>query len=226
MGPGLSTAARLQRIPPKAILVGGTAAGLYAGHWLSTVRITCSAIPINDLTRSLRYWRASQAGRRPRAAPREDSGKPGWDRDRYPAADPAAPLERIQIAWEAQELTVPTLAEILHIKAVLILKRNATRDYLDFVALACGMATDVCVGLLGPFDDLYPQPNEEAPLRQLQIQLSNPHPYDLEEIHLSEYKHLAERWQGWRAVRTACREAAMVIFDRIVGVEESPDPGQ
>ena len=49
---------------------------------------------------------------------------------------------RLQDARRAGEallpspVTVPTEGEILRIKGVLILRRNATRDYLDFVALA------------------------------------------------------------------------------------------
>ena len=46
------------------------------------------------------------------------------------------PLETMVFEHAGEKLTVPTAAEILRIKAVLILKRNATRDYLDFVALA------------------------------------------------------------------------------------------
>jgi len=45
---------------------------------------------------------------------------------------------------------------------VLILQRNATRDYLDFVALADHLGTEEMVAALRPFDRLYPQPNEES----------------------------------------------------------------
>jgi len=38
--------------------------------------------------------------------------------------------------YPGMHITVPTAGEILRIKGVLILKRNATRDYFDFVALA------------------------------------------------------------------------------------------
>jgi hypothetical protein len=43
------------------------------------------------------------------------------------------------------------------------------------------------------FDALYPQPNGELATQQLQIQLSNPLPYDLEETKLAEYKNLAKK---------------------------------
>lgn len=56
-------------------------------------------------------------------------------------------------------------------------------------------------------------------MQQLQIQLANPLPYDLEESSLAEYKNLDPRWQNWEAVKTACAEYAMLIFDRIVGLD-------
>ncbi len=66
---------------------------------------------------------------------------------------------------------------MLRIKAVLILRRNAARNYLDFIALADRIGEDKVIEALRRFDDLYPQPNEESALHQLQIQLANPLPY-------------------------------------------------
>lgn len=110
---------------------------------------------------------------------------------------------------------------MLRIKGVLILKRNATRDYLDFVALADALGDERIVEALRRFDRLYPQLNEESALQQLQIQLADPLPYDLETMDLSEYKNLASRWCDWLNVRTVCSDCAMLIFERIVGVEDS-----
>jgi len=107
---------------------------------------------------------------------------------------------------------------MLRIKGVLILKRNATRDYLDFVALADHLGVEKMVCALHPFDHLYPQPNEESALQQLQIQLAQPLPYDLEEHNLDEYKNLDLRWRDWRNVKAACVNYATLIFDRIVGL--------
>ena len=42
---------------------------------------------------------------------------------------------------------------MLRIKAVLILKRNATRDYLDFVALAERLGPDRVFAALANLDD-------------------------------------------------------------------------
>ena len=66
----------------------------------------------------------------------------------------------------------------------------------------------------------YPQPNDESALQQLQIQLAQPLPYDLEVVKLAEYKNLAPRWQDWQIVRAVCVHCADLIFDQIVGLED------
>lgn len=127
------------------------------------------------------------------------------------------PLETTEIDYRGETLTLPTEGEMLRIKGVLILRRNATRDYLDFVALADHMGAEQTVLALRPFDRLYPQRNDESALQQLQVQLANPLPYDLEEMNLAEYKNLDPRWHNWQTVKAACVDCANLIFDQIVG---------
>ena len=67
-----------------------------------------------------------------------------------------SPLETTQMEFKGEILTVPTEAEILRIKGVLILRRNATRDYLDFAALADHMGREAFFHAIGRFDELYP----------------------------------------------------------------------
>ncbi|MHB1586429.1 MAG: hypothetical protein ACYCRH_06640 [Acidiferrobacteraceae bacterium] len=133
------------------------------------------------------------------------------------------PLETIKVEVRGQKLTVPSQAEILRIKGVLILKRNATRDYLDFVALANFMGEGNVAQALQHFDRLYPQPHEQSALQQLQIQLANPLPFDLDRLKLSEYKHRDVRWHDWETVKAFCANCAMVIFDRIIGLRKGPE---
>jgi len=130
-------------------------------------------------------------------------------------------MDTTQIEQFGQQVTVPTLAEMLRIKAVLILKRNATRDYLDFVALADRIGEDGAISALRSFDNIYPQPNGESALQQLQIQLAAPLPYDLDDVNLAEYKQLSWEWRDWSAVQSACCACATLIFDRIIGCEDA-----
>lgn len=129
--------------------------------------------------------------------------------------------------YHGEILTVPTEGEILRIKGVLLLKRNATRDYLDFIALADHIVEDSVAFALQSFDLLYYQASGESPLQQLQVQLANAVPYDLEETELSEYKNLDPRWHDWGAVKAACSHVATAIFDRVcdLDVDHSDDYG-
>lgn len=213
----LSSAARLQRILPDAVLVGGTASAIYAGH-----RLSSDADPVLiDLRRrfdevvadleSVAGWRTSRVKRPVQILGSLDGIETGV---RQLIRD--EPLETTQIECFGLKLTVPTKAEILRIKGVLILRRNATRDYLGFVALASKIGDEEIVEALLPFDRLYPQPNEESALMQLQIQLANPLPYDLEEVSLSEYKNLDPVWHDWESVKKACIRLSILIFDQVV----------
>jgi hypothetical protein len=93
-----------------------------------------------------------------------------------------APLKTRVVEHLGASITVPTAAEILRIKGVLILKRNATRDYLDFFALAQYMGDAAMSAALHSFDELYAQPSGQSALQPLQVQLASPLPYDLDEM--------------------------------------------
>lgn len=220
----LSSAARLQRILPDAVLVGGTASALYAEHRLSTdadhvlADLRHRFDEVLAELESVAGWKTARVQRPVQILGSLDGIETGV---RQLIRD--EPLETTQVECRGQKLTVPTPAEILRIKAVLILKRNATRDYLDFVALANRMGEEKVVEALRHFDRLYPQPNEESALQQLQVQLANPLPYDLEEMNLAEYKHLDPRWHDWDAVKAASIDCATLIFDRIIGIEATSE---
>ena len=217
----LAAAAHLQRILPDAVLVGGSASAVYAAHRLSTDadHVLTDLRPRFDqiLTEleSVAGWKTARVRRPVMILGSLDGIETGV---RQLIRDD--PLETVQIEYRDEKITVPTEAEILRIKGVLILKRNATRDYLDFVALADHLGAEKTVAALRPFDRLYPQPNDESALQQLQIQLAQPMPYDLEELNLSEYKNLDPRWRNWQNVQTACADIATLIFDRIVGLAD------
>ncbi len=214
----LSAAAHLQRILPDAVLVGGTASAAFAKHRLSQD----ADHVIGDLRQrfdeilaqleSVAGWKTARVKRPVLILGSLDGIETGVRQ-----LIRAVPLETTQIEHAGQRITVPTEAEILRIKGALILKRNATRDYLDFVALATRIGDPAVVEALKGFDTLYPQDNAESALMQLQIQLSNPVPFDLDGVRLAEYKFLDARWHEWETVRRVCEHIAELIFDRVVG---------
>jgi hypothetical protein len=222
----LSSAARLQRILPDAVLVGGTAAALHTGHRSSydadhvLVDLDQRFDEVLSQLESVAGWKTARVRRPVQILGNLDGIETGVRQ-----LIRQQPLETTVLDYHGKRLTVPTEPEILRIKGVLILGRNATRDYLDFVALADHMGDERLAQALRSFDELYPQESGESALQQLQVQLANPLPYDLEEVKLSEYKNLDPRWHDWKTVKAVCAHTATVIFDRVCDLDEGDQRG-
>ena len=209
----LSSAAHLQRIVPEAVLVGGTAAASFAHHRVSVDHdhtLTDLRSRFDDVLAKLESvagWKTARVKRPVLILGSLDGIETGvWQLIRE------TPLETEVLEIAGEKLTVPTRAEMLRIKAVLIVRRNATRDYLDFVAMSELIGLDAAVSALADFDALYPQPNGQSARQQLQVQLANPMPYDLEETNLAEYKKLKPEYQDWSVVAAKCREIANALW--------------
>ena len=214
----LSSAARLQEILPDAVLVGGTAAALHAGHRFSHDAdhvlgdLRSRFDEVLARLESVAGWSTARVARPVRVLGSLDGIETGVRR-----LIRREPLETTTFHHRGAVLTIPTEAEILRIEGVLVPRRNATRDYVDFAALATRMGMDSAAAALRPFDRLYPQDSGESPLQQLQAQLAGALPCDLEDTDLSEYRNLAPRWHDWREVKAACARVAVGVFDRVCG---------
>ena len=216
----LSSAARLQQILPDAILVGGTASAIYAEHRFSRdadhvlTDLRSRFDNILQVLESVAGWKTARVQRPVLILGSLDGIETGVRQ-----LIREEPLETKVVMFNSQQIAVPTEAEILRIKGVLILKRNATRDYLDFAALADHLGDFNTVCALRSFDRLYPQENGESALQQLQVQLANSAPFDLEETELSEYKSLDARWHDWDVLKAACSHVATIIFDGVCDLD-------
>ena len=139
----LFSAARLQRILPDAVLVGGTASAIHAAHRFSRDADHVLADLRNRFDEvlaeleSVAGWKTARVQRPVQILGSLDGIETGV---RQLIRD--EPLETVVVDYHGARITVPTEGEILRIKGVLILKRNATRDYLDFVALADHMGDE------------------------------------------------------------------------------------
>ena len=221
----LSSAARLQRLVPDAVLVGGTAAGIHAGHRASRdadhvlTDLRSRFDEVLGQLESVAGWTTARINRPVLILGSLDGIESGVRQ-----LIRAEPLETTTISVADQRLTIPTEAEVLRIKGFLLLRRNATRDYVDFAALADRVGDTATAIAFEHFDRLYPQDSGESALQQMLAQLSSPRPYDLDGTALSEYNHLEPRWHDWDAIRTVCAHAATVVFDHRCAMDEPSTP--
>lgn len=209
----LAAAAHLQQVLPGTTLVGGTAAAIYAGHRISydadhvLADLRSRFDEVLAQLESVAGWQTARIQRPVLILGSLDGIETGVRQ-----LIRQEPLETQAVDVAGQRITLPTEEEMFRIKAVLVLKRNATRDYLDFAALADRLGPQRTAAALAEFDRLYPQPGGQSALQQLAVQLANPLPFDLEGTDLVEYRQLHPRWRNWNDVCEVCAAAAAQIL--------------
>lgn len=214
----LATAVRLQGLLPDATLVGGSAASLYAGHRISLdddhvlVDLSERFDAVLAELEAATGWKTARLTRPVQILGSLDGVETGVRQ-----LIRTRPLETATVETRHGPIRLPTRSEILRIKAYLIVARNSTRDYLDFAALFDGIPVADALTALGELDALYPQPGGDpgAVRQQLIRQLAAPAPYDLEDLDLSEYRRLADRWAAWDEVVRVCATAARALAEAV-----------
>jgi Nucleotidyl transferase AbiEii toxin, Type IV TA system len=202
----LESAAHLQRLVPGAVLVGGTAAILYADHRESSDHDHVLADLADRFEMVLEAVEEDEGWATNRVTPGKvilgnldgiEAGVRQMIRK--------VPLEIAKATLPSgAEVTVPTVEETLRIKAFLIVRRNQTRDYLDLAALSDHLGVDRTAEVLAEIDDYYADQHGEGEgvASQLVRQLSDPQPTDRSVIdQLASYRRLRKRWSDWDAVK-------------------------
>lgn len=211
----LRAAARLQDILPDATLVGGTAAALEAGHRRSAdadhviPELTSRFDEVLAQLEAAAGWKTAR-----RQRPVVIKGSLDGVMTTVRNLRRSAPLETRTLTTKGGTIKVPTPAEILRIKAWLIVDRNATRDFIDVAAISDKLGLEASARALASLDELYPQDGDPGAVRQqVMRQLAKPRPFDLDDVkpRLSEYKGISARWRSWAAVERQCRALAVEL---------------
>jgi len=211
----LRSAAHLQRVVPDAVLVGGAAAALWAGHRDSfdhdhvLADLSERYLEVLEAVEATDGWVTSVRASSP---PMTILGRLGGVEAGLRQLRRSRRLEVEQVRLDAEHVVVvPTLAETLRVKAYLVVQRNQVRDYLDVVALADRCGDEVAVAVLAGIDDYYVDRSREpdSVLTALVQRLSEPNPRDtVVTTQLPAYRRLDRRWHDWSAVVEACHALA------------------
>lgn len=216
----LEAAARLQELVPDAVLVGGSAAAYHAAHRVSfdadhvVADLIARFDDVLDALEETDGWVTARIMRPVMVLGRLDGVETGVRN-----LIRTRPLELEEVRVGDRTLRVPTLAEIARIKAWLCLIRNATRDYLDFAALADRLGDEEAALVVASLDQYYSDQIGTGGRRvatQVAKQLAEPLPGDLAEVDLRFYRELDPRWQNWEAVAAACSRVAVRVLESLI----------
>jgi len=222
----LESAAQLQQAVPEAILVGGSAAALYAGHRTSFAHDHVLPDLIERYQVVLEACEATEGWAtnvRASTPPYTILGTLGGIEAGLRQLRRTRPLEVVAARLPSgATVRVPTLAETLRVKAYLVVQRNQVRDYLDVAALADHAGAPRAAEALVDIDDYYADRSGErgSVATVLAERLANPVPRDVRVLdQLDRYKGLQTRWREWKTVRAACLNLAAEMVTRF-GVTE------
>lgn len=212
----LVSAARLQEVVPDAVLVGGSAAALHAGHRDSfdhdhvLADLADRYETVLDAVEATEGWATSVRASKP---PFTIMGSLWGVEAGLRQMRRTRPLETYEFAIsEGAVVVAPTAPEALRVKAFLVVQRNVVRDYLDVVALAEHLGLDTAVEILAEIDSYYVDRSGEpgSVLTSLVLSLADPKPRDTEVTgELPRYKGLEERYHRWDDVVEICRSLAL-----------------
>ena len=211
----LESAAILQEVVPDAVLVGGSAAALWANRRASfdhdhvLLDLAARFDAVLEAVEATDGWVTNRV-----AAGKIILGELGDIESGVRQLIRNVPLEVADVTLPSgRTIRVPTPDEALRIKGYLIVRRNQVRDYLDVAALSDRYGIPHAAGVLGHIDDYYSDQRGHEPegvATQLARQLADPRPADAGTIkQLGHYKGLDARWADWKNVTDVCRSVAV-----------------
>lgn len=215
----LESAARLQRLVPDSVLVGGTAAALHAHHRVSHDHDHVLGDLADRFDVVLDALEAEPDWVTNRVTPGKIVlGELGGIEAGVRQLIRTTPLETESVVLPSgSRLVVPTVAETLRVKAFLIVRRNQVRDYLDTAALADRFGIAASANVLADIDTYYRDDtrNDRAVTSQLVRQLGAVRPKDSRTVErLAAFTGLASRWKEWSTVTDTCESLAAAMIER------------
>ncbi len=210
----LSAERHLQTLVPGAVLVGGSAAALHAGHRrsLDGDHVLEDLRPrFDEVLSALEAaagWQTARVQKPVAILGRLDGVMTGIRQLRR-----TQPLDTEVVSG----LRVPTLAEMARIKAWLLATRHTVRDYLDTVVLLERLGEAAAREAFVPFDEIYRQETRASPFVEVVERLAAATPSDAPSIDLHTYKGLIAPWNDWDHLAARGRHWAGLLAVGLLG---------
>lgn len=199
------------------VAVGGTAAAIYAGHRLSMdtdhllMDLRGHFDEVLDKLSESKEWKTARLQRPVLILGSINDCEVGFRQSLR-----TLPIETVKVETRFGDLEIPTLDEMIGMKAFLLYKRNALRDYLDFAALAECTTDNEVLGSLMKLDERYGELQTHSLRLDVSRSLVNPEPVDLEGTDISRYKSLSPEWYDWTRTSDICRKFGFMLGEQIV----------
>lgn len=213
----LAAGVAAQRAVPGCVAVGGSAAAIYARHRFSND--TDHLLPdlrdrFGEVLAGLEQdprWRTARVQPPVLILGKLDGVEVGFRQARRRGR-----IETAILNTPGGTLVVPSLDEMIGMKAYMAYSRAAVRDFLDFAALADLAGDESTIASLLRSDERYGHLQSSSVAAEIAKSLADPRPFDSDKIDLNNYKGLVPRWRDWSAVVTVSRRAGLALASRLI----------
>ncbi|MQY24859.1 hypothetical protein NRB56_04120 [Nocardia sp. RB56] len=203
----------VQSLLPNATMIGGSAVTVHTGHRLSGD----ADLVLRNLDRDWQEVRSELEDLQdwitdhPKI-PTNLMGRYGGARVSVRKLNRLRDIELAEVTYQGRPLRVAAPAELVRMKALAILARNLTRDYVDIVALDEGLreAGSSAATAIAAFDNYYSEHKSAGSLaRQVITALADPNPRETDpQAVLDELAGLRNDLKNWEQIRLRCQRIA------------------
>lgn len=129
----------------------------------------------------------------------------------------SAPLETQEVETPEGTLIIPTLTEMLRVKAFLIYERNTTRDFVDFAELSRLLGPDEVVDALSVLDEKFGWEKQPSIILEVTKALMQPEPHDRGTNGFETLRFLDPQLKTWEEVVLQCRDIGRRLAVKMLG---------
>jgi hypothetical protein len=205
------------QLVPGAVALGGTVCSLYAGHRLSyDIDFVVSDLKarFDEVKENLESETGWSVGRvKP---PVLILGSLDHVLIGYRQLKRQEPLEKQNLDTPDGILPIPTLIELIRVKAYLSSDRNYVRDFYDFAELSQLMTRTEVVEALAQLDAKWSSSQRPGVALEVLKSLADCQPLDDPEAVFRQLKFLKPRVSGWSEVQRICREISTELSVRLI----------
>jgi len=206
LAPIVRAGVRASREVPGSVALGGTICSLYAQHRLSVdidfvVKDLSSRFDdVREHLLDVPGWRENRV-----RAPVLILGSMDGVEMGYRQLRRKSPIETTELRTADGPLVVPTLEELVRIKAFLAYERNYTRDFVDFAELTAVLGEDATVSALATLDDKLGWEKQPLILDEVMKTLLLCKPRDFQTHGYGTFRWLHPKLKEWQELEVLCK---------------------
>ena len=136
----------------------------------------------------------------------------------------SVPLETQEGATPEGTLIIPTLEELLRVKAFLAYERNYTRGFVDFAELSCLLEPQQVVETLSTLDEKFKWEKQPSMILEITKALLRPEPHDRETHGFETLRLLHPKLKTWEEVAAQCHEIGRLLSIWMLGENSDATP--